>query len=85
MPRPSRRLHGPTQAVRVAPSGKKAGGGIAVVRNLRDFPDEERQPLAAPCNPPVIVRSAVIGFQLLVFLILLSVVAVVWLVTRDKR
>jgi hypothetical protein len=32
-----------------------------------------------------LASAAVIGFQLLVFLILLSVVAVVWLVTRDKR
>jgi hypothetical protein len=30
------------------------------------------------------VRSAVTDFQLLVFLILLGVLAVVWLVTRDK-
>ena len=49
-PVPFRRLHGPTQAVRVAPSGKKVAGGIAVVRNLRGLPDEERQPLAEPCN-----------------------------------
>ena len=36
------------------------------------------------CRSPL-ASAAVIGFQLLVFLILLSVVAVVWLVTRDKR
>jgi hypothetical protein len=51
MPRPFPAPTGPTQALRVAPSGKKAGGGIAVVRNLRGLPDEERQPLAEPCNP----------------------------------
>jgi hypothetical protein len=53
---------------------------------LRDFPDEERQSLAGPLQPPLaIVSSAMTDFQLLVFLILLGVLAVVWLVTRDKQ